>query len=484
MNKSIKRNYLYNMLYEAFLLVVPLAVTPYVSRTLQVDAMGQYSFMLSIATYFTLLASLGFDRYAQRQLAMHKDHTELQYKEFWEILICRGMTTLISLCIYGLMLMSSFDASKQVVGKIMMLNILAIGLDSTFFFQANEDFKKVALRNILIKAIGFSCIFLFVKDSGDVAIYTFIQSMIIVLSNVSLWLYLPRDVFHVRLNGLAPFQHLKPALLLFIPSIAISVYTSLDKTLIGLITHSEAENGFYEYSEKIVKMALTMITALGAVMIPRNSYQAGRGEIAALRQNIYGAIRYVFFLGTPMFVGLFAVSSNFVPWYLGPQYDRAALLIKILSPIIVIIGMSNVLGVQYMIPVKQDKKFICSIVCGAAINFICNCIFIPVCGSVGAALGTVIAEGSVTMLMLILTNGELCTLNALRKIGVWKYLLSSLVMGCVLYPLSSVFAPTIFHSFCLVVMGIALYFGLLVAFKEQFFTKQLMQMCKSKLCKR
>lgn len=460
------------MIYEVFLLIVPFCVTPYVSRTLGAASSGQYSYILSIVTYFVQLATLGFDKYAQRLVASHQDKCEDQKRDFWEILICKLASTLLCFAIYILFTYSGFLNDKYLVlSLILSINILSVGIDITFFFQGNENFKILMFRNILIKSIGFCAIFYFVKDERSVNIYATIQSIIILVSNISLWWYIPKSFYTIRFNELGFAKHFKPALLLFIPTMAISVYTCLDKTLIGLITQDDAENGYYDYSEKLVKMALIVITALGTVMIPRNSKLLANNNFEELNKNISLAIKFVFFLGLPMCLGLIGISDNLIPWYLGNEYMKAVSMVKILSPIIVIIGISNVLGMQYLIPLKRDKEFTIAIVIGAISNLVLNLILIPTYKSTGACISTVIAELIVTIIMMFVVNKEINIKYQCSALKIWKNIISSSIMFIVVYSCGNKLSSNLINTITLIATGCLVYCTFLLWLKDEIVLK-------------
>lgn len=465
--KNIQKNYLYNLAYEVFLLIVPILVTPYVSRVLGEESTGQYSFVYSIVTYFTVFAALGFGRYAQRLIAQHQGDIKRQSEDFWEVLIARLIPVSITLIVYLLLLfLRVYEDRYNCLIRIFTINIIAVALDITFFFQGNEEFSKIITRNIVVKALGFLCIFFFVKDSSDLWKYTLIQSSIVFFSNALLWFYLPKYLVKVKIKNLKPLKHIAPSLVLFLPTIAISIYTSLDKTLIGLITNCDAENGNYEYADRIVKMALTVITSLGTVMVPRNSQQYANGNIKGIKDNIYLSSRFVFFCGLPMVFGLLAVADNFVPWYLGSGYSKVANLIKILSPLIIIIGFSNVFGMQFLIPSGQDKLFSGAVIIGACINFFLNLFFISWWASYGAAVATVIAESVVTIVMFVFVKKDFSVIKIVA--GTWRYWLFSLIMYFVCSSVGNRLSPTIFHTAVIVIVGVLIYLIGLIITKDDF----------------
>lgn len=467
MKRSVKKNYILNLIYEVYALIIPLAVTPYVSRVLGENASGRYSFTYSICTYFTLFAALGFNRYAQRLIAQYQGMAEKQSIAFYEIIIARFFSVGFTLIVYyALIIFDCYDAKYSQLMTIMSINIIAVAFDIAFFFQGNEEFGKIVFRNIIIKTSGFICIFAFVKGPNDLWIYTLIQSLIVGVNAISLWVYMPRYLVKIEWRNIRPLRHIPKTLVLFLPTIATSVYTSLDKTLIGIITANEVENGNYEYASQLVRMAMTVITSLGTVMIPRNSQQIASGNLKKVEDNIYYSSRFVFFVGIPLTFGLMAISEKFMPWYLGPGYDKAALLVMILSPLIIIVGLSNVFGLQFLIPNNEDKKFTMAIILGAVTNFLLNCIMIKNWGSYGAALASIIAELVVTITMLIMVRKHIDFVHVL--LDSWKYFLSGSAMYLVCSWYSRLFSFGFMNLILTIIIGALVYFGLLLILRDEY----------------
>ena len=183
---------------------------------------------------------------------------------------------------------------------------------------------------------------------------------------------------------------------LFIPQIAIQVYVLLDKVMLGMIISDKSEVGYYEQSQKIVKILLTLITALGTVMIPRIANNFIKGEKEKVKQYLLKSFNFVLFLSIPMIAGIIVISDTFVPLFFGHGYDEVIQLMIIISPILLIIGISNVIGTQYLLPTKRQKEYTISVIVGALVNFILNLILIRKDGAVGASIATVLAESSIT----------------------------------------------------------------------------------------
>lgn len=488
-HKSIKKNYFYNLAYQIFMLIVPLIVTPYVSRVLTPDGIGKYSFTFSLITYFTIAGALGFGNYAQREIAKHQNNKYNQSKTFWEIIICRSLSVSIVLIINIIFCVFKIYGDYTNLMWIFNINIIALYFDIAFLYQGNEEFGHLVFRNFIIKTISIVCIFIFVKQISDLWVYTLINALSVLLSSISMWTVSYKFLVKVNKKDLLPFRHLKGTLILFLPTIATSIYTVLDKTLIGFLIkdtyvieeetmidgvktittitkkYSDLENGYYEQSEKLVKMAMTIITSIGTVMIPRNSSEFAHGNIMQVKRNIIMSLKIVFMIGLPLVFGFIAIASNVVPWFFGDGYNKCIELLSILAPLILIIGISNVLGLQFLLPSGQDKKFATSLILGAVVNLILNLILIPPYWSVGAAISTIISELIVTFSMVFYLRKEINILKIM--ICCWKYLVSAIVMFLICYFLSSKMDASISNSCIIAFVGFFVYISMLIVFKDQ-----------------
>lgn len=480
--KSIAKNYCYNLIYQIVQIVVPVLLTPYIARVLGADGSGKYSFYYSIASYFILLAAFGFRYYAQRLVASHQGDSEKQSIDFWELMIVRLVPAGVSLMAYILLVILGFRSDEnQLLLFIMSVDIIAVIFDISFFFQGNEEFGKIVMCSCTIKLASVIMILMFVKRPADLWLYTLIMVSATLANALFLWPFVFGILTRVSLRDVHPFKHFIPATILFLPTIAISVYTSLDKTMIGLITQSSIENGNYEYADKIVKVVMTLVTSLGTVIVPRNSKYFADGEIQHIKDNTELSVSFVFALGIPLMFGLMATSNMFIPWFLGEGYDKAVILIKILAPLVVIIGLSNLFGVQLLIPGKQDKKFTVSITVGAICNFLLNLLLIKYLGCYGAAIASVIAEGTITLFMLFYVRRYISVSTLALRI--WKPLVSGIIMYIVCVLLRKNMQATIINTVVVSVIGAIIYFIFLFILRETFL-KKVIEMVKCKTMRR
>ena len=463
--KNVKINYIYNVAYQVLLLLAPLLTTPYLSRVLEPDGVGTASYVESIVAYFTLFATMGISTYGQREISYVQDDMEKRSQVFWNTKILGFCTSAAATLVY--VAFALLQKERATLYLILTLNLAAVFFDITWFFQGMEEFGKTVARNMIFRLLQIAYIFLFVKTKEDLPLYVLGVGLFTALGNLSLWAYLPRYINRVDIRELHPFQDIKVVWSLFIPAIAIQIYTVLDKTMIGVITGSSFENGYYEQAIKVSKMLLALVTALGTVMVPRVGNLFGKDEIFEVRRLMYRSYRFVWFLGVPLCLGLTMVAENFVPWFFGPGYEKVIPLLRILSLLILAIGINNVTGVQYFIPTKRQSLFTLTVVIGACTNFVLNLILIRWIQSVGAAIASVMAETAVTVAQLVIVRKELSPVKVLSE-GV-HYYIAGAVMVLVLWPVCRWLSPSALHTTMIVAVGAAAYFLTLLVERDEFF---------------
>lgn len=474
---SIRRNYIYNVSYQVLTLLAPIITTPYTARVLGAEGVGLYSYTFSIVSYFTLFAALGTSRYAQREVAYSQEDKKRASRTFWEVFILRTITGSISLFAYMMYLTAIEDKTIYLIQGMYIFSEI---FDITWFFQGLEEFKKIILRNFSVKIILIAFIFIFIKDSNDLLLYVFGMAFLVLLGNISIWLYLPKYLCKVAGKDIKPFRNLNAVMLLFVPAVATQVYTVLDKTMIGMFTDTSFENGYYEQAINIVKMSMTIVTSLGTVMLPRIAYTFAQKDEESLKKYIYKSYRFVWLMATPIFFGLAAVADMAVPWFLGPGYDKVSVLIPILSLLVIVIGLSNVTGVQYLIPTQKQKIFNISVIAGAGVNIVLNFFLIPRYFSVGAAAASIIAECVVTAVQFIYVIRIEKYFEFHKIFGpAAKYFLCAGVMFIILSILKLYLNEMVISTIIMIVLGNIIYFGLLLIFKDEFFMDILNKMIES-----
>ena len=440
--KSITKNYIYNMVYQVLILILPLITTPYLSRVLGAEGIGIYGYTYSIVTYFILFGSLGVAMYGQREIAYAQENVEARKKVFIEIVIFRFITISIAIAFYYFLFIRG--AEYQIYYQILLLELIAAAFDISWFFQGMEEFKRTVTRNVLVRICSVSLVFILVKTKEDLAKFTLIYSLADLIGNLSLWLYVPKYIKGVKVKNVNVFKHLPQITLLFIPQIANQIYKILDTTMIGALVSDKTETGYYEQGQKVIRLLLTIVTSLGVVMVPRMASTFASGDKEKIKSYMKMSFKFVFFLAFPIMFGIISISQAFVPVFFGSGYDKVVILINIISTILILMGMANVLGTQYLLPTKHQKEYTISVSIGVIFNFILNYILIRKFASIGASVATVLSELIVVIIQFQFVKKEI---NLKNLFGMaWKYLLSGMIMFAVCFGIRLLLATNIINS--------------------------------------
>lgn len=479
---SVSKNFIFNLIYQILIIILPLLTVPYVSRVLGPENVGIYGYTNSLVSYFTLLAALSCNIYGSRQVAYVRDDKEKLNKTFWEIVILKSIISIIVIILYYLFVKLYVPLQYKLYSTIQVVCIITVLIDISWFFIGMEDLKKTVSRNLVVKLISLSLIFTFVKDGNDLWKYVSIIVISDFIGQAILWRYIKKYVRYEKIKIQQSFKHLLPMIKLFIPQIAIQVYVILDKTMIGYLTNV-TEVGYYDMAQKIVKLPLGVVTSLGLVLLPRISNLYANGEEEKIRYYITKSLNFVLFLAVPIYLGISAISSNLVFWFLGESFLKSGTIIKITSIIIVFIGMSNVIGVQLMLPLGREKEFTISVTTGSIINFILNSIFILKFASIGASISTVIAEFSVTFVQFIFMR-KYFNLKSINK-ELIKYIVSSSIMFLfILFISKIVILKGALLTLIQIIIGVVIYFVILFILKSEiliFILERVLNILGSKL---
>lgn len=453
---------MYTVMYQITILIIPIITIPYVSRVLGSNGIGINAYTNSIIQYFILLGTIGISLYGNRQVAYVRDNKNNLSITFWSIFSLKFITTLISYVLFLIFL--SMVEKYHTIFLIQSIYIIAAAVDISWLYMGLEDFKKTVLRNLLVKVVGVICTFIFVNTTDDLWKYVLILSLSQLLGNLSLWYYLPRTINKVKVTWCDIIKHIKPSISLFIPQIAIQVYVVLNKIMLGLLS-TPSEVGYFDNADKIVKIVMSLATSVGIVMLPRVSNTFARGDMKQVKNYVYKSLDFVSYLAFPLMFGLAAIAGQFAPWFFGQEFSKTGILMVIISPIIVIIAWSNVLGNQFLMPIGKVKGYTVSVIIGAIINFILNLLLIPYLQSIGTAIASVLAELTVTIVQMYLVRNDLQILVLFKS--VWKYLLSGLVMFIVIMSIDAFISFGIGTMIVQILLGITIYILMLFILNSQ-----------------
>lgn len=409
---SLKKNFAFNSAYQLLQVITPLVTTPYLARVLGPEQSGVFSYTQSITNYFVLFATLGISTYGVRAIAQCGDDRKLRSKVFWGAyasqLISGGLAALAYVA-YAVFI----HEGGMLITLLWSLWLIFAAMDVSWLLFGCEEFKIPTIRSTATKLLSLVFIFAFVKTRDDLWLYVLAISGSFFLNGIIVWPFVRRYVDYVRPSASEVKRHLRGNIGLFVPVIAVSVYTTLDKIMLGMMS-SEEQVAFFSYSERISRLPLSVLQALGVVMMPRMSYLLMEGQREKALGLLKNSIWIMLAASMALAFGISAVAPEFVPVFLGEGYEPCVGIMTFLVVIIPVISATNVIGKQYLLPLSRDREYTLSLIVGAGVNVVVNVILIPRMGAAGAAIGTIAAEVSILVVQVACVRGELPLLSYFR----------------------------------------------------------------------
>ena len=418
---KVIKNYLYNLSYQILTIILPIITVPYVTRIFTSEALGNYVFYNSIVSYFSLFAMLGIGVYGTKQIAAASDVSST----FWNIYAIQLIASILAISVYVIAVFS-IPQMGGIIPLIVGITLFAKMIDISWLFSGKEDFKKITIRNTVVRVIGVISIFTFVKSSDDLYLYVFLIVIFDFLGQFVMWVPAKKFIKRPSFNTKIMKRNLHPIALLFLPQVAISLYVVLDRTLLGLLG-SYSDVGIYEQGQKLISILLKVVSSLGVVMLPRvaNLLSERRDKEA---QNM---VKFSFILYNliifPMIFGLIAVNEVFVKLFLGQNFQDVKYVLYVIVFNIMFVGWTNILGYQVLVVRNKNKEFMLSTTIPAFVSVAVNIAVIPFFGYIGASITSVVVEILVFAIQWYYSR-NIINKNLLFNKDLAKIICSSLVM--------------------------------------------------------
>lgn len=464
---SVKYNLIMNVILKMSGFIFPLITFPYVSRVLGPVGNGKISFATSVIYYFSMIATLGIPTYGVKACAQNRDNKEKLSKTVIELLIIESIAMIISYAIFFVALMTIPRLYEE--KTLMLINsasILLTVFGVEWFYQAIEQYDYITFRNLAFKMLSIILMFIFVHQSEDYLLYGAITVIGTVGSNILNIIRLGSLVDLKTKSKMNITQHIRPIFMLFMLSASTMIYTSLDTTMLGFIK-GNADVGYYNAAIKLKGILVSLVTSLGTVLLPRLSNSLAHKDFVQFNQLIKKSFNFVLLVSVPLIIYCISEASTCIDFLAGPGYQPAVLPMQLISIAIIFIGLSNIIGIQILIPFGKEHLTVISTVVGAIVNVILNSVLIPLYSAAGAALATTIAELVVLLVQIFFIRKHIN--NMINMTNYMKILLASII-GTVALLLNNMYIH-INSSFLSILETGILFFGLygiiLLIFKEK-----------------
>lgn len=466
MAKSVKSNYLFNLVNSSSQLLFPLITFPYASRIMLADGIGHVNFFQSIISYISLFTCLGIPMYAIREVAKVRDNAVEMTRTTVEILLLHAFLSILGYVVVAVICMTVTQIQADIpLFLLLSTTIFFTAIGCEWFYQGIEDFKYVAVRGLLVKLISVVLLFLLVKTKEDILWYGAYSVLGVLGGNIFNFIrlrkHLYRDVIDFR--TLHPLKHLKPALHVFALNVVISIYIQMNNVLLGFMKDAEAV-GYFTAATKLMVMAMSILGSLGNVMMPHISNLMAANRMDESKALIQKSYDFVLALAMPLTVGLIFTSPSAILLLSGIGFAPAILTSQIVAFNILMVGLSGVMGIQVLYPLGKINIVILSAFIGAITNVLLNILLVPHYGHNGTAIAYMLAEAAVTISMFFIGH-KYIPVQFLKKQHL-HYIGGCIVMGGCLHFISLFDLSYINTLIAMISVGVGVYVIVLLLLKD------------------
>lgn len=457
MSKSIKSNYIFNLINSISQLLFPLITFPYASRIMMADGIGQVQFFSSIISYISLFTCLGIPMYAIREIAKVRDDAVKMSTTTVEILLLHAMLTILGYVAVAVICMTVSDVQTDIpLFLILSATIFFTAIGCEWFYQGIEDFKYVAIRGLIVKVFSVILLFLLVKSKEDILLYGVYSVLGALGGNVFNFIRLRKFVNRriIDFHNLHPLRHLRPAIHIFVFNVITSIYLQLNTVLLGFLKDVAAV-GYFTAATKLMYMTMSVSNSLGSVMMPRASNLIAENKMDEFRNVVQKSYDFIIAISIPLAIGLIFTSKSAVFLLSGDGFYPAILASQIVAVNIISIGISGVMGIQILYPMGKINIVILCTFLGAITNIIANVLLIPDYGHYGTAVAFALTEFVVTFSMYLI--GKKYIPIQLLKRQHLNYVISGVLMGVALLIIAEQNYSNIVTLILMLLVGVLVY---------------------------
>lgn len=480
--QSIKLNFVMNIILTVSQVIFPLITFRYVAEILHPAGTGIVGFASSVVAYFALFAQLGIPTYGVRATAQVRDDKEELSRVVQELVI---INLLMSALVYVVFAFSLVVVPKFAENKALLLvtstTIIFNAIGMEWLYKGLEQYSYITVRSIAFKFLAVILMFLMIKSEQDTVIYAALTIFAGSASSVLNFLHARKYISMWPVGKYKFGRHMKPIIIFFAMSCATTIYTNLDTVMLGFMK-TDTDVGYYNAAVKIKTVLLGVVTALGTVLLPRASYYVEQKLMDEFYRVARKAIHFVFLISLPMAVYFIFFAKEGIFFLSGDAYGGAIIPMQIIMPTLVLIGLTNIMGIQMLVPLGGEKTVLYSEIVGAVVDLILNAILIPSMSSAGAAIGTLVAEVAVFIVQYIALRGSVRAMFLDMRYG--ALILATALGSLCAVPVKALHLGSFFTLCISAILFFGVYGVVMILMKEELVLEilnQLLGMVKGKL---
>lgn len=473
--KKMTRNILYSIVIQISAFITSLITSPYIARVLSPELIGEYSYTLANSSYFALIEGMGLSLYGTIKVAKIRDSRQKTSQLFCEIVILKLILMCICSTAYVVWFLRYGDLHLRPLYWIMLINLIATGLDVTWFLNGLEEFKINAIRCVGVKIVNVILILVFVKDESDLMAYAIIMQASILMGYLAVYPTVFKKIDRVKIEKLRFREHFKCSFVYFVPGLINTIFSSTDKSILGAFTGESYEVGVYEQANKICQLCMGMISAISNAILPRAVYlNSNKKDANEARRLLYGSVRIALSAALPVSLGIAAISESFVPLFFGRGYEKSSLLLKILCFNVLFVTLTNFVGQQCLVARGKQKEYNMAITVSAILNVVLNMILVYGYKSVGVSFASALSSFCGFAMAIWFGRGMIGVSDLLKMTK--KYIISAGIMYLIVFKIN--ICKNLFATVGVqIILGGSIYTILLVLLKDELFCKIYKAIC-------
>lgn len=473
MARSVKVNYILNLINTGGQMLFPLITFPYACRVIGVGGIGQVDFFSSIVSYISLFTCLGIPLYAIREIARDRDDVVRMNRTAVEILLLHTMLTVVGYVAVAVLCLTVPQIQADTgLFLVLSLTILFTAIGCEWFYQGIEDFLYVTIRGLIVKVVSVVLLFLMVKTRDDLILYGWYTVIGVLGGNLfnffRLRKYIHRE--NIIFSHLNLRRHLAPVLKVFSFNVITSIFLQLNPVMLGFMKDALAV-GYFTAATRVLTMILKLPAVLGSVMTPRMSNLVAENKQEEFRRYAQKSFDFTLAVCLPLSVGLVITAPCVIRVLCGEEFMPAVLCSQIIAPVVLMSGISNLFGMQVLYPIGKINIVILCCLIGAVTDLILGIVLIPGLSYEGTAIAYLGAETTITVSMYLIARKTI-GINCLRRTHL-PYYIGSVLMAVLLLlvpylELSSISTlavqlaiGVVSYALCLLAMKDELLYGLL-----------------------
>lgn len=467
-NKSIKKNFIYNLILTSLNLIFPLVTSPYLSNILGPTNIGKVNYATSVVSWFTLFAAFGIPRYGIREIARSRDNKKDLTNVFWNLLLIQFILSIIAIIIYLIIIFNVKVFKEDLVLYILMTMTIILNIFSIdWFYQGIEEYGYVTIRNISVKLISLALIFLMIRKHDDFLLYAVINIFALGFNNILNYAhtkkYIDKKIYEIKIKF-----YLKELKMYFLTTLVITLYTQIDQIFVG--TYSQTDLAYYMRSKMVLNVGFGVVNSIVTVLIPRTAYLI-ENDYEKYSEIVNDSINYIYILALPGFFGILLLSKQIMLLLGGESFLPATYSLNIISISIIINSIGGWQVNQILLPHRKETLAFNTQFFAAIISFVLNAIFVPKFSYIGAAVIWIFVETFLAIIVAIFIKISCKGINIkyINK-SMLKYLIASIMMSIPILIIRNIFTSSMLIILLSLIVSPIVYFTVIILLKDKLVT--------------